>query len=300
MDHNYITIIKTINDIVQKYGIQKYVIKWHKLDIPNKFDSYTEFMAFLQKYVASYHHHSFIVSKTLYSESSKKYYNDNNIEARPLPKFKYDMNNKIGTIIFYHFYNGFDQTENDKDAIEMFNLVHKKYIKWKKLNINGLIIDVRKHLGGNMWPCINALVDILGDTTLLSFNQVETKFTEKKWTNIINKKIIWSGQFLSSELAFDKKIAVIVSNKTTSSGEFITAIFYGRKNVKIFGDKTDKTAGYASSNKTIQVNDDISFYFTNSLITTIDGTFHIDEYIKVDQKTNTPTNNAKKWILSGY
>lgn len=296
MDHDYAKIITKIDQIIQTNGIQYYIKKWHKIDIPTHFDSHEKFIQFLGKYVAAYHHHSFIMSKILYAKYTKKYYDANKIEERPLPKFKYDADTKIGTIVFFHFYNDFDQTKTLAIGTRIINLVHKKYIRWQKLGLNGLIIDLRKHLGGNMWVAVPSLKDILGNTTLLSFNKVKTNFSDQKWINMANKEIKFDEKFLSSDIAFDKKIAIIVSNETASSGEIIASIFYGRKNVKIFGDKTNRTAGFASANETIKINDDISFLFTSDLITTVNGTFLVDEYIKVDQKTNTPIKNAKKWI----
>jgi len=292
MSTNYTSIINKIDKLIKKHGIPYYLKKWKKPKTQTQFESYEDFIKYLNKYTRSYHPHSHVDSKIL-SESSTK---SSNIKDRQLPEFKWDIKNKIGTIIFYHFYNGYDQTKNNKDTNKIIKLVRTTYKKWNKLGITGLIIDLRKHIGGNMWPHVSSLVDILGDTSLLSVNKIKTKFTDKKWTNIKDNKIEHGKKFLSNKLSFEKPIAIIVSKNTESSGEFIASIFYGRDNTKIFGDKTNKTGGYLSANYEIKINDDIRFTFTADFCTTVDGTFHLKEYISVDKKTTSPITDAKKWI----
>ena len=92
----------------------------------------------------------------------------------PLKDFK--ILNKIGKIKFYHFYGG----EKNKEFQNLIDITRKKIIKWNKLDINGLIIDVSKHSGGNMWPIVYGLNDILGNTTLFSWNYKKTKKNENK------------------------------------------------------------------------------------------------------------------------
>ncbi len=286
-------IINKIYKLIQTYGIPYYLKKWKKIDIPNKFSSPEEFISFLNKFVKSYHRHSFI-----WLVSPHKSTIQTELESRPMPNFKWDDKNKIGTIIFYYFFNSSIRSENIKSTNEIVRIIHTNFVNWIKLGVTGIIIDLRKHTGGNMWPHVESLKDILGDTSLISFGNTLTEFTDKKWSNIQNNKIVWRQKFISDKLAFDKPIAIIVGKNTISSGEFIAAIFYGRSNVRIFGDKINKTVGYLSSNEVIKINKDISFALTNTLCTTVDGTFHINEYLPVDKMTDTPITDAKKWILS--
>ena len=148
-----------------------------------------------------------------------------------------------------------------------------------------------------MWPVVYGLSDILGDTTLFSWNNEKTKKNEKKWNNFINGKVKM-GKFITNKLKFTKPIAVIVSRDTSSSGEFIASLFIGRDNTKLFGKNTDKTGGFFSVNGGTDINKDINFILTSSLQTTVDGVFHSNEIIKVDQKTSRPITDATKWIKS--
>ncbi|ARF11801.1 peptidase family S41 [Klosneuvirus KNV1] len=298
MTNEYHKIINKVYNIIKKEGIPYYLDKWKKPLIPENFESYEDFLYFLYKYVQSYHTHSFV-----YSISKTEKYNKQNISQnneRQMPAFKYDERTKIGTITYYQFINDYNNEKKTmNDYKKLIKLVQATYQSWNQKGLNGLIIDLRKHTGGNMWPAVESLQDILGDTSLLSFTNVKSKFSDKKWINIQNGKIMKKDdKLVTAKIKFDNPIAVIVSQNTASSGEFITGIFYGRNNVKIFGDKTNKTAGFFSVNKTIKINDDLIFNLTNKLCTTVDGTFHVDEVIYVDKTTNSPIGDAKDWIMN--
>ena len=295
-DHaQYVNITNKIIDTIKKNGIPFYVKKWKIPIIPSKFDSYDDFFRFVTGLCMEYNNHTFPLSQTINIIKNK---NNKNIQFdRPYPKFKYDMKNKIGTIIFYHFY-GYGNKQVEKDTRAIIKLVRTNYKKFIKLGLFGLIIDLRKHFGGNMWPCVNSLIDIYGNTTLLSFNNTKTKISDNKWINVINNKIMYEQKFLANKLAFGGPIAIIVSNKTMSSGELITATFMGKPNVKIFGDKTNKTGGYFSINNIFKINNDIDLAVTVSFPTTSDGIFHKNNYIMLDHTSHKPISDAKKWILS--
>ena len=289
MKLNYAKIIAKIDKAIINYGIPQYISKWIKIDIPEKFKSYTDFVIFLQKYVKVYHFHSLINSPKLQSD------NMNQTENRPFPEFEWDLKNKIGTIKFYHFYNSADEKKNNDTANKIIDLVETNLNKWIDRNINGLIIDLREHQGGNMWPHVQSLKNILGDTTLLSFTNKNISHNTKKWVNLRNGKVFHNEKFMSKSIKFKKPIAVLVSKNTTSSGEFIAGIFYKRNNVKLFG---EKTGGYFSVNRGFKINDDILLFLTVALCKTVDGTLHVDERLYVDVKTNNPISSAKKWIMS--
>lgn len=297
MTNEYHKIINKVDNIIKKEGIPYYLDKWKKPLIPENFKSYEDFLYFLYKYVQTYHSHSFV-----YSISKTEKYKKQNIKQdneRPMPEFKYDERTKIGTITYYQFINDYNNEKKTmNDYKKLIKLVQTTLLTWNKKGLNGLIIDLRKHYGGNMWPVVESLLDILGDTSLLSFTNIKAKFSDKKWINIKHGTIMKKDdKLITSKIKFNNPIAVIVSHNTASSGEFITGIFYGRSNVKIFGDKTNKTAGFFSVNKTIKINDDLIFNLTNKLCTTVDGTFHVDEVIRVDKKTSSPITDAKDWIV---
>lgn len=285
----YDKILNKITQIIKSNGIPIYVRDWKPPPIPDNFSSYDEFRKFVNKYVGSYHFHTFV--QTQFPASYKLVLDD----EMPMPEFTYDETLEIGTVKLQHFYGVYNKPhlmKTLKRSELIVSTVRNKVGSWK---LRGLIIDLRKHLGGDMWVGIRALQDIFGDTTILSFGNVKTKRTDKKWINMRNGEIEWNKSFLSRKLAFAGPIAVIVSDATTSSGEFICCAFCGRSNVKIFG--TSKyTNGRLSVNKGYKINKDAYLILTSALCTTVDGVFRTDERIQVDKITSKPITDAKLWI----
>lgn len=296
--------INKIDKIIKQHGIPKYIKEWKPLPIPKNFTTYYDFIMFLINYVHSYHSHSTIHSRQLIENANKNIDTTDTtdteiLQDRPMPTFNFDNTNNIGTITYYHFYNTFDTTATEKDAQKLIKLVTNQLNTWNKLGLNGLIIDLKEHFGGNMFPGIYSLAPILGKTTLLSFNNTKTNFNDKKWLNLIgSNKIAFNQPFLTDKLSFSGPIAIIVSKNTSSSGEIIASIFTGRSNCKIFGHNTNKTRGDLSVNNSFRVTGDIMIHLTVSLITTVDGVFQKQEHVIVNQNSANPINNAKKWIIS--
>ena len=280
MNSIYVDIIKKVKWAIIKNGIPMYVNQWQPPTPPDRLESDDDLCRYLSLLVKAYHSHSFIICHLS---------NAAQLENNPMPKCKWDKLNRIGTIIFYHFYG------NEKKDY-MIKLVRHQINQWKKHHIAGLIIDLRKHYGGNMYPAIESLVDILGKTTLFAFSNTPALFDNHVWLTL-DQTIKPNRKFLTADIAFRHPIAIIVSRHTGSSGEFVACCFYGRPNVKIFGYNTDKTAGYLSANMGININNDIELVLTVNLTTTVDGIFHDDERLTVDMRTKKPITEAKKWIL---
>jgi C-terminal processing protease CtpA/Prc len=88
--------------------------------------------------------------------------------------------------------------------------------------IDTIVVDLRNHVGGNMYDGIKIMQNIYGDTTM---------FFCKKWYSLQNGEMIFDD--IGKELAFKGKIIVLVSNKTASSGEILALTFMGRNNTTI-------------------------------------------------------------------
>ena len=290
----YTKIFKNIKEKIIKNGINIYLKKWKELDLPKSFKNYKDFILFIDAYLKKYHKHTFILSKKIDLIENKKSKKEDKkiINDKKIPDFNYNYKTKIGKIKFYHFYGG----NKDKEFNIITNELQKKINEWNKLGMKGLILDLTKHFGGNMWPVVYGLKDILGETTLFSWNNKKTSKKENKWMNMDSSGKLKHGRFLTDKLKFKNPIAVIVSKDTASSGEFITSIFIGRENCKIFGKNTNKTAGFFSVNGNIKINNDIELVLTQSLETTVDGKFHDNEIIYV-KETTKPLTSAKEYIL---
>src|SRR3972149_9823161 len=148
MTSEYYKIIEKVDNIIKKEGIPYYLKSWKKPQLPEMFNTYDDFIRFLNEYVRSYHFHSFIYSISIYNKYTKQP-NSNKIKKindRPMPTFKYDNKTKIGTIIFYHFDNDYRNPKNtDRDHKKLVNMVKNNYRIWSNKGLNGIIIDLRNH-----------------------------------------------------------------------------------------------------------------------------------------------------------
>ena len=309
-------IIK-INKNIKKYGILIYKKKWipskniiEKIhNLVNKYniqdnDIFNKYCKLLDKYVKTYHNHSYIIcNRKIIEYKCNKKNNKNNIYIkslpkclqkyyyieRPFPDFYYNNKNKIGKIVFYH-YRGDDKNDN------------KKYIKsinfyLQNNTLKGLILDFRCHIGGNMWPTLNSLHSILQNVPLFAWSN---NIDNNKYISLTNKKYK-NGNFKIKNITITNynntincsyPIAIIIGKYTSSSGEIVASSFVGKTNTKTFG---EKTSGFLSANTDIIINENINLVLTTSLLKLTNGVYQ--EYIIPDKKTKSPITDATKWIL---
>jgi len=162
--------------------------------------------------------------------------------------------------------------------------------------MNGLIIDLRNHRGGWFMPFVISLSPFLNNTTLFAWNDKKVNPTQKKWINFIKNKLVFQSKIINDgQIHTDIPIAIIIGKKTTSSGEICASIFYRRSpKIQTFG---NNTRGLLSTNGDFSITPILKFHMPCSLTTTIDGTFHINQYLKPRVLTDTPISDANKWII---
>jgi len=271
-------IIKVIKYII-RYGIPVYLEKFKNINIDYlniNIDNDDKFLIFINKIIKAYHKHSFI----------RLQYNNlqSNVVINKSTKFNYK--NKIGKITLYS-YDTFSESTNNikqytKNIIEFLNLHENEF--------NGLIIDFRKHSGGNMWPLIDAFERFFNNTTLFAWENKKIKFNEKKWCNLINGNFKCNQSYINNDIKTLYPIAIIIGKKTGSAGEFVASCFLNSKKVKLFG---EKSAGFLSVNNTFTVNKFV-LNLTTKLQTSKNGKFC--EFIEPDMYTTKPILEANQWI----
>ena len=73
----------------------------------------------------------------------------------------------------------------------------------------------------------------MGPTTLFAWAKNKVNKNEKLWFNIDdNLKLLNNSLFKTNKINFKKPIAIIISSRTASAGEFCGVIFKGRENCK--------------------------------------------------------------------
>ena len=298
-------IIKKIKNIIKKYGIKKYIDKFDfKFDY-NKDDDENIFYEKLNKFVKRYHEHSSIKIMKKLSNDGIIYENvtryKNSKIWRKLPSCK--IKNNIGIIEFYKFVmtgsGDFSDPIDRKDRDKIVKYVHK-FINNNKMkgfiidfsefiNINkmkGIIIDFRKHYGGSFVPVALSFGKYFD--TLFRFYQNKLS----PWATFSEDKIIYT-KYKSNKNYFPIPIAIIIGKNTSSSGEISAAMFYGKPNIKFFG---EPSGGALSINEGHKINDNLELIITTALCETTDKKIHYDEKLYPDYETKNPIKDAIEWI----
>jgi hypothetical protein len=283
-------IIKKIKNIIKKYGIKKYIDKFDfKFDY-NKDDDECIFYEKLNKFVKRYHNHSSLkIMKKLYNDSviyeNIKRYKNSKI-WRKLPNCK--IKNNIGIIEFYKFVmtgsGNFADPIDRKDRDKIVKCVNE-FINNNKMK--GLIIDFRKHYGGSFVPIALAFGKYFD--TLFRFYQNQLS----PWATFSEDKIVYT-KYKSNKNYFPIPIAIIIGKNTSSSGEISAAIFYGKPNIKFFG---EPTGGALSINEGHKINNNLELIITTALYQTTNKKIHYDEKLYPNNETNSPIKDAIDWIL---
>ena len=288
MFNNQEKITSKIINTIKKNGIPSYLSKWSYNNTINKYTSNRQFINNLNKIVKSYHLHSSVVinEKKLVSKKNNK----------RIPSFYYDSKSKIGRIVYYEYVLDFDdEFEKSKKFIQLVEIVKETLVKWKNDGLNGLIIDLRNHNGGWFYPFVYSLSSILLNKTLFALSNIKVKRSSKNWISYVNNSIKYQTNLLK-DIKSEIPIAVIIGNKTSSSGEFCASIFYRNDSkIKIFG---QKTGGSLSANMSFDITDNIKLHIPMQLVTTVNGEFHIKQYLLPNKKTTRPIMEAKQWIKS--
>jgi carboxyl-terminal processing protease len=131
--------------------------------------------------------------------------------------------------------------------------------KLNRVGIRGWIIDLRFNLGGNMYAMIGGLGNLIGDGVLGSFveaNGMTTDFSLRQG-DVFEGTKRWTTLQAKCKVAARPKIAVLLSQITSSSGEMLAISFKGRPLTRFFG---ENTAGYVTAN------DDPYFIDKNSML----------------------------------
>ncbi|VXC33444.1 conserved hypothetical protein [Flavobacterium sp. 9AF] len=155
----------------------------------------------------------------------------------PLPTFKDEIVPHDIGYIRVPFFIG-----SDEDSKDYMHSLLEKMEKENQKNPKGWIVDLRENFGGNMWPMLVCIEPILGNGIVGYFQDSNSHYQSWKLLNgkaYLNDTIV---QTLQKELILlkDKNpfVAVLINNKTASSGEAIAVAFKGREKTRFFGNNT--------------------------------------------------------------
>lgn len=243
------TIVKNINkiaSIIQTNSIYSESLNWTEINSDLKHlsvevednDDYKIIVDyFIEKLRQKGDFHSFYSSK-----EEATLYNNSNMDARK-PRVEY-LNDNIGYVYIPGFMSSNDSLglKFAQDVQNMIKSIDKIY------SINKFIIDLRENTGGNMYPMIAGLGPILGEDTLgyfLSNKQIYEPWFYSNGSVWVNRNTVFKINQPYQLKSNNIKIAVLIGNKTGSSGEITAISFIGKGNCKLFG---ESSSGYTTGN----------------------------------------------------
>lgn len=129
----------------------------------------------------------------------------------------------------------------DEEQTQTFiNDIHKKIEIQNRKQPRGWMIDLRNNFGGNMWPMLVAVGCFLDSGVQGHFLDADNKVA--KW--VFAKGSAYADNVLMAEgksqavVTGKSKIAVLVNNRTASSGEAVAVLFKGYSTTRFFGEHT--------------------------------------------------------------
>ncbi|QHL87798.1 hypothetical protein GU926_10305 [Nibribacter ruber] len=107
--------------------------------------------------------------------------------------------------------------------------------------IKGWIIDLRLNTGGNMYPMLGGLAEIIGNGPVGSFMTAEGQ-PDEQWSiqggNFFVNQAQATHLTSGGEVAPGLPVAVLLSNMTASAGEAVAISLQGRPATRFFGETT--------------------------------------------------------------
>lgn len=155
--------------------------------------------------------------------------------------------------------------------------------------VKGVCIDLRGNHGGNMYPMIAAVHRFLPDDILLKFKM------RRRFQSVmpINKEFVANLVGVEIESRINCPVAILTDEETASSGEAVLLCFRGLDNVRVFG---SPTAGYASANESIILDNGSILALTVSCDIARTGEIFCDDPIVPDVETESPEEDALLWL----
>lgn len=155
--------------------------------------------------------------------------------------------------------------------------------------VKGVCIDLRGNHGGNMYPMIAAVHRFLPDDILLKFKM------RRRFRSVmpINKEFVANLVGVEIESRINCPVAILTDEETASSGEAVLLSFRGLDNARVFG---SPTAGYASANESIILDNGSILALTVSCDIARTGEIFCDDPIVPDVETESPEEDALLWL----
>ncbi|AZI26326.1 hypothetical protein EA772_13605 [Pedobacter sp. G11] len=201
------------------------------------------------------HHGSLKFRGKTYSWNKKAVNPVNNTIATATKKYQSVHAENITKDIAYILIPGntdFRGKQMDSIAKEIKNAISKI----NNQDIKGWVIDLRVNTGGNMYPMIAGLSDLIGEGKvggfLTSTNEPDGAWIIKNGSFYVDSVKVSPIKYSGYPIKKDIPVALLISGNTASSGEMTAISFIGRRKSVIIG---EQSGGYTTSNLGFKLNE---------------------------------------------
>jgi len=126
-----------------------------------------------------------------------------------------------------------------QEAINFAQAIQNEIARQDDKNLKGWIVDLRRNLGGNMYPMIAGLGPIIGEGLCGYFYDADdkpiTSFAYQDGGARLGGQPLTTVAKPYKLINNNPRVAVLLGNSTASSGEATTIAFIGRPNTRLFG-----------------------------------------------------------------
>ncbi|MDZ7789274.1 MAG: S41 family peptidase [Xanthomonadales bacterium] len=178
---------------------------------------------------------------------------------------------------------------------------HQQLMSIDSPDLCGWIVDLRENTGGNMWPMLAAIGPIAGPGVVGQFvgpgGSDVTEWIYRDGAALVSSESETTERTAITTEPFqpgtaDLPVAVLVSERTASSGEATAIAFIGRANTRLFG---SATGGLATANNGYPLSDGARVVFPIGYMADRHGTIH---HPRVQPDENVASEDALEPALS--
>jgi C-terminal processing protease CtpA/Prc len=275
--------------LIHNNALNKDKIDWNSLqtEVYNKVKDAENIQAALSVYPYLFEkiedHHGWLSYKNKnYRWTKKSQRIDNDVVSSAIKKYEKVeavlINNNMGYLRIPGN-NDFNTKKMDSIAGNIVDEIDKI----NSIKIKGWIIDLRLNTGGNMYPMIAGISDLIGDNEKIGGFVTSDKKSEGEWMlkngNIyIDDNQVLNRRKVKIPVTKQLPVAVLISGFTASSGEMTAISLIGRKKTKIFG---EDSAGYTTTNQGFKVDENSGLNLAIGYVVDRTGKIYI-ENVKPD------------------
>jgi len=217
------------------------------------------------------------------------------------PDLHWDAEALVGRIVFYT-YVMLPGEHNDPRPDKIVVRCRRALDRWTALGMRGLVVDLTNHRGGSFRPALHAIgLHVLKGCFLFDWLEAaggqRLTYDGEAIHAVDFKNEPGSPDGISGglrRLSTSARVAVVVSDRTSSAGEITAAMLQGKAGVRTFGSSAS-TAGALSVNQVSEVAQGIVLVLTTHLVRTSDGKLHSDELLHPDEVSKSPVEAAVRW-----